>query len=105
MLEHGMVDKNCFFEGSVHIPFLVRFPGNVQIGKYNELIETTDLLPTLFELCGIPEPVPCQGRSFAPLLEGKPYEPHEVVFSENIIPEVITSGSHDFFFEKGKGFP
>ncbi len=103
MLEHGMVDKNCFFEGSVHIPFLVRFPGRARPGKYDELVETTDLLPTLFEYCGIAEPVACQGRSFAPLLEDKPYEPHEVVFSENIIPEVITSGSHDSFFEKGEG--
>ena len=36
-------------------------------------------------------------------MERQPYELHEIVFSENIIPEVITSGSHDFFFEKGNG--
>ena len=103
MLEHGMVDKNCFFEGSVHIPFLIRLPGQVRPGKCNELIETTDLLPTLFDLCGVDEPVACQGRSIVPLLRGERYEAREVVFSENIIPEVITSGSLDFFFEKGKG--
>ena len=103
MLEHGMVDKNCFFEASVHIPFLIRFPGQAVPGRRSELIETTDLLPTLFDLCSIDEPIECQGRSFAPLLRGEPYEAHEVVFSENIIPEVITTGSLDFFFEKRKG--
>jgi arylsulfatase A-like enzyme len=103
MLEHGMVDKNAFFEASVHIPFMIRLPGGVQPGKYRDLVETTDLLPTLFELCGVPEPVPCQGRSFAPLLRGERYEEREVVFAENIIPEVITSGRLDYAFEKGKG--
>ena len=79
-------------------------PGRINPGRYDELIETTDLLPTLFELCGLEEPYPCQGRSFAPLVTGAgEYEPRDAVFSENVIPEVITGGSLDFAFEKGEG--
>jgi arylsulfatase A-like enzyme len=104
LLEHGLMGKNCFFESSVRLPFLIRFPGRVRPGRREELVETTDLLPTLFELCGVPEPYACQGRSFAGLVtEAGGYEPRDAVFSENIIPEVITSGSLDFEFEKGKG--
>jgi hypothetical protein len=46
-----------------------------------------------------------QGRSFAPLIAGtgRPYELHDAVFSENIIPEVITSGKLDLPFEKHVG--
>jgi len=103
MLEHGLMGKNCFFEASIRLPFFLRWPGKIEPGRYQQMIETTDLLPTLFELAGIPEPLPCQGRSFAPLVTGGAYEPRDAVFSENIVPEVITTGSLDFEFEKGKG--
>jgi arylsulfatase len=69
------------------------------------MIEAVDLLPTLFELIGLTEPTSCQGRSFAPLVAelGRSYMPHEAVFSENIIPEVITGGNTNMPFEKGRG--
>jgi choline-sulfatase len=105
LMEHGVIDKNCFFEHSVRVPFMVRFPGRVKPARYEQMIETIDLLPTLFELIGLPEPVQFQGRSFAPLIAdlGRPYTPHDAVFSENIIPEVITGPKLDLRFEKGKG--
>ncbi len=105
LFEHGITGKNCFFESSVRVPFMLSLPGRVKARRYDELIETVDLLPTLFEFIGLPEPHECQGRSFAPLIAdvGRPYTPHDTVFSENIIPEVITGGNFDLPFEKGKG--
>jgi arylsulfatase A-like enzyme len=105
LLEHGIMGKNCFFEASVRVPFLLSWPGHIKPARHDDLIETIDLLPTLFELIGLPEPTEFQGRSFAPLIAdlGRPYEPHDAVFSENIIPEVITGGPNDYPFEKGKG--
>ena len=105
LLEHGLMGKNCFFEGSVRVPLMIRFPRRVRPGKYNQLVESVDVLPTLFELAGLPEPTKNQGRSLVPLIAGakRPYTEREAVFSENIIPEVITGGSFDFFFEKGRG--
>ena len=105
LFEHGITDKNCFFEPSVRVPFMVSLPGRIKIARHDELIETVDLLPTLFEFIGLPEPREFQGRSFAPLIAdmGRTYEPHDAVFSENVIPEVITGGKVDMPFEKGKG--
>ncbi|MDO8544104.1 MAG: sulfatase-like hydrolase/transferase [Opitutaceae bacterium] len=105
LFEHGITDKNCFFEPSVRVPFMFSLPGRVKPGRRDELIETVDLLPTLFEFLGLPEPREVQGRSFAPLIAdvGRAYEPHDAVFSENIIPEVITGGRLDLPFEKGRG--
>lgn len=105
MMEHGLMGKNCFFEASVRVPLMIRLPGKVRPAAYDELVETIDLMPTLLELCGVPEPVNCQGQSLVPLVapDGRRYEPHDAVFSENIIPEVITDGRLDFAFEKGKG--
>ncbi len=105
LMEHGIMGKNCFFEPAVRVPFMVSLPGRIKPSHHDELIETVDLLPTLFEFIGLPEPRECQGRSFAPLIAdlGRAYTPHDVVFSENIIPEVITGGPLDLPFEKGKG--
>lgn len=105
LLEHGIMGKNCFFESSVRVPLLVSLPGRVKAARYTELIETVDVLPTLLEMIGVPEPREVQGRSFAPLIAatGRRYEPRDAVFSENIIPEVITGGRLNLSFEKGRG--
>jgi arylsulfatase A-like enzyme len=80
-------------------------PGRIKPAKYDQLIETVDLLPTLLEFIGLPEPRECQGRSFAPLIAdiGRAYEPHQEIFCENIIPEVITGGKQNMFFAKNEG--
>lgn len=103
--EHGINGKNAFFEGAIHVPMMIRFPGVVRPGTYGDLIETTDVLPTLFELVSVPVPRRNQGRSFARLVSevGTAYEPRTHVFGENIIPEVITSGALDFSYEPGEG--
>jgi choline-sulfatase len=105
LFEHGITGQNCFFDSSVRVPFMVSLPGRIKPARYDELIETVDLMPTLLEFTGIPEPRECQGRSFASLIAntGHPYTPHDAVFSENVIPEVITGGKLDLVFEKGKG--
>ena len=68
LLEHGLMGKNCFFEASVRVPCIIRFPQKVRSATYDELVESVDLLPTLFELAGIPEPYTSQGRSLAGLI-------------------------------------
>jgi arylsulfatase A-like enzyme len=105
LYEHAITDKNCFFDPSVRVPFMVSLPGRIKCAKYDHLIEAVDLLPTLLEFVGLPEPREVQGRSFAPLIAdmGRSYEPHAEVFSENIIPEVITGGKTDMPFQKGQG--
>jgi arylsulfatase len=94
LLEHGLVDKNVFFEASVHVPLLVRLPGRIEPGRRRELTEMIDVMPSVLKLCGVPVPPRVQGRDFGP---------REMVFSENIIPEIITGGQRDFYFVPGEG--
>jgi arylsulfatase len=107
LLEHGLMDKNVFFEASEHVPLLVHYPGRVAPGAYSDLLESVDILPTLLDFCGIPIPDRVQGRSFASLITGNrvAYSPRELVFAENIIPEVITTKSLHMPFVPGKGIP
>ncbi len=94
MWEHNYRAKSLFFEASIHVPMLIRWLSAIRPGRHDDLIETTDLISTLFELCGLSPPQRHQGRSFAQLLTGRAigsaYEPRRYVFSENIIPDVVT---------------
>lgn len=103
LLEHGLMGKNAFFEASMRVPFMVRWPNRIAPARRNELMETVDLVPTLLELCGLTVPDRVQGRSFAPLLTGRPYQEREMVFAENSIPEVITANSMEYAYWPGKG--
>ena len=106
LFEHGMTEKNVFFEASVHVPLMIRFPDRVRPGAYEELVETTDFLASIMALCGLDEPYDNQGRSVAPLIDLRcqaAYEPRKYVFCENIIPEVIDESFARYRFEKGKG--
>ncbi|MBI4876320.1 MAG: sulfatase-like hydrolase/transferase [Acidobacteria bacterium] len=105
MLEHGLFGKNVFFESSVHVPMMVCWPGHVRPGTYVEMVESVDVLPTLVELCGLTVPECVQGNSFAPLIAGdrSRYSSREMVFAENVMPEVITNGDSGYSFVPGKG--
>jgi len=102
LLEHGTLDKSVFFESSVHVPLMISYPGHIQAGRYDDLVMSIDLLPTLFDLLGLEELYHCHGRSLLPLI-GQPagmYQTRDYVYCEHNIPEVFLNL---FNFEKGKG--
>lgn len=107
MFEHGMRGKNVFYEGSVHVPLLIRWPDVVRPARYIDLVESTDVLPTLFDCCCLDTPPGNQGQSFAGRIThdsvGSPYRPRDYVFAENVIPEVITEGNLNHFYQPGQG--
>lgn len=106
LLEHGINGKNVFYESAIHIPLMIRYPQAVLPNDFEDLVEATDILPSLFQLCEIDVPYHCQGRSFFWLVTGKRFESEylqrQYVFCENIIPEVNTR-KMDYPYIKGKG--
>jgi len=95
LLEHGLEGKNLFFESSVHVPLLVRFPGRLAPTVHQELAEQIDVVPSALEWCGIQVPPRVQGQEL--------FRQRGAVFAENIIPEVITGGKLDYYFTPGEG--
>jgi len=76
--DHGMHSKMIFYEGSVHVPLLMRFPGRIKPGTGVETpVNSMNLCPTILDYLDMPIPK-CDGISLRPLIEGKKVE-HTVV--------------------------
>jgi len=71
--EHGLGDKRSAYEESLRIPLLLRWPQRAAAGTcVDAMVLNTDLAPTFLDLAGLPIPETMQGRSWRPLLEGRP---------------------------------
>ncbi len=62
--------KYTIYEGGIHVPFVVNWPGAIAAGERSEVVHFTDVLPTLAKLCSLELPAGPQldGGSFAGLL-------------------------------------
>ncbi len=70
--DHGWYDKRFMYEESLRMPFIVRFPREVQAGTVNkDMILNVDFAPLFLDLAGIDIPAAIQGRSIRPLLQGE----------------------------------
>jgi choline-sulfatase len=68
--EHGLFYKMSFREHASRVPLLVHAPGRFAQRRVGEPVSLTDVAPTLAALGGAELPLPVDGRSLVPLLEG-----------------------------------
>jgi len=74
--DHGYWCKHTNFEQAARIPVIVAMPSatNSTGSKQDAFVESVDIYPTLCELAGLTPPSNLDGRSFASLLQNKPYK-------------------------------
>ena len=80
----GGQGKGQVTELGARVPMIVGGPGTVKpIGVRDELVDTSDVLPTLCDFAGaeVPTDRPIDGRTFAPLLRGQEFKEREWVFA------------------------
>ena len=62
--ERRMVQKRCFYEWSVRVPLLLRFPdGRGAAERVSDPVSLLDIAPTLLDLARVDERLPLDGRS------------------------------------------
>ncbi len=63
--EHGLLShNNSLFEELIHVPLLIRFPGDVYAGtRVGHVVETVDILPTVLEYLELDVPADIDGVS------------------------------------------
>jgi arylsulfatase A-like enzyme len=66
------------------VPLIVVWPGHIAGGRRFEApVSMIDVLPTVLDLAGLPQPEVLQGQSLAPLLRGTgPWAPRPVILDE-----------------------
>ena len=70
--EHDHVDKRWMFEESLKMPFLVRYPKEIEANSVNDdIVNNVDFAPTFLDYAGVGVPREMQGRSFRSILAGK----------------------------------
>jgi len=78
-------EKGTMLEGGALVPLIVYWPGVTPKGKVSDdLIDSTDYLPTLAEIAGVQLPTNkvFDGRSFVPQLRGEKGNPRAWIFIE-----------------------
>lgn len=85
--EHGLGEKNCFYEPVVRVPCNLSAPNHLPTGTVlDDPVEQIDLLPTLLAMAGIAiprsHPQPIHGRNLMEQLQGVCAVPDRSVFSE-----------------------
>ncbi len=71
--QHWIWEKQKFFEASVRVPLIIRWPRRLQPGVVHENVNLCDLYATLCELANLEAPRGLDSRSLVPLLEGTPW--------------------------------
>jgi arylsulfatase A-like enzyme len=70
------------------VPLLFIWPGHIEPGqRFDQPVSMIDVLPTLLDLVGLPQPEVLQGQSLTPLLTGKEQEIRPVILDEFRIDE------------------
>jgi len=69
--EKGTLDKRCFYEPSIRIPWLGRVAGGAR-GPLDPMVLNLDVAPTVLDALGLEPAATMQGRSVLPHLLGEP---------------------------------
>ena len=70
--DHGWYDKRFMYEESLRMPFVIRYPREIEPGTIDRnMILNVDFAPTFLDYAGIDIPEEMQGSSFRPLLNGR----------------------------------
>lgn len=80
--EHGGLRHTNLHRETLHVPLVVRFPGDdpaTRPRRIPAVVRLIDVMPSVLDAAGIPAPDHTQGRSLLPLLRGAPAEPAPVL--------------------------
>jgi N-acetylglucosamine-6-sulfatase len=88
MGSHADMGKHIWYEESIGIPFLIRWPSQIKAGRDSAVFSQLDFMPTLLGLMGVNIPAPVQGTDFSPRLLGRTADTPDVayIFQDGVKP-------------------
>lgn len=91
---HGMRGKFCFYEESVRVPFLIRYPGKIKAGQtISTPVSVLNIFPTILDYAGV-KSIASDGYSLKGVMEGTEAPKYDFAVSEwesakGIVPTIM----------------
>lgn len=110
MCSQGTDDpKNSPYAESMNVPFLVRFPGQIEPRVDDLMLCSPDIMPTLLGLAGLADSIPAtvQGHNYAPLFldaQADVVRPTGALYIQNVDGEKDADGKVQSYFPSARGF-
>ena len=103
--DHGLVYKQCFYEQSARVPFIVHWPKRIAPSRIGDLAEMVDLFPTLCTFAGASFGHKVHGRPLQQLLERRENHLHrEAAFSETHFGKMVRWRNYKLVYYNGKPY-
>lgn len=75
--------KGTLYDESIRVPLVMRLPGKIPAGTVvQQQVSQVDIMPTVFDILGLPMPPGTEGSSTLPLVRGETAEFREMAFAE-----------------------
>ena len=104
--EHGIWEKTRFYEASVRVPLIIRYPARFEGGRVvTENVNLCDLFATLCELADIETPDNLDSRSLVPLMGGDSSGWNNESISQMGTSHVMIKRDHLKYQYYGEGIP
>jgi arylsulfatase A-like enzyme len=78
----GPRGKRSPYEMGIRTPVILRLPGRTRAGRYDDLVSTVDLAPTILRACGQKPPAEMQGLDLMPRASGGAALKRDAVFGD-----------------------
>lgn len=106
--EHGRWEHgHSEYEEQIHVPLMVKLPGQTQSRCVEGLVGTIDIYPTLMELLGFTSETESTGLSLVPMLNGGSPDPDRMIISESTLwgPEIksVTTNRYKYILNVQSG--
>jgi arylsulfatase A-like enzyme len=100
-LEHGDIfhKSKYLYDELIHVPLVVRVPGESAGRRFDTLVRHIDIFPTLVDYLGLPRYAGAEGRSLRPLLTGAGEWTELPVFSQSYECVAVRTATHKLMYD------
>ena len=108
LTSHVLDAKNSPYTEALNVPFLIRYPGNLEPKVSNLMLGTPDIMPTLLSLAGLENKIPAsvRGNNLAGFLKSEKNirkAPKGVLYIRNVDGEKNAAGKVISYFPVARG--
>jgi len=87
--EHGERNHGFFiYNATLHVPMIIRLPGNSSPRAVSDLASLADLMPTILSILKVEVPSQVQGFNLLPLMAPKRAEESRSLYAETFLPRL-----------------